>query len=154
MIASVHLYVSISGVRKMVDRPPLSKREMEIARVLWEIGPATVREVFEAFPKSRKMEFATVQTYLRRLTTKGHANSKLNGRVRVYSTRTKPRTVIRETVDDLVQRLFGGESLPLVRHLIEQKGIDEEGLAELRDLIDKMEVDRLGNDGMEKGGDK
>ena len=123
----------------MVDRPSLSKGEMEIARLLWDVGPATVRQVFEALPQSRKMDFSTVQTYLRRLESKGHANSKLEGRVRVYSARTKARTVIRETVDDLVQRLFGGETLPLVRHLIEERGIDENGLAELRDLIDQLE---------------
>ncbi len=123
----------------MVDRPALSKGEMEVARALWDVGPATVREVFEAIPEDRAIEFSTVQTYLRRLETKGHANSKLEGRIRIYSARTKPRTVIRETVDDLVQRLFAGETMPLVRHLIEDRGIDSADIAELRDLIDEME---------------
>ena len=123
----------------MVDRPALSKGEMEIARLLWEIGPATVRDVFEAIPASRKIDFSTVQTYLRRLESKGHANSRLDGRVRVYSARTKPRTVIRETVDDLVQRLFGGETMPLVRHLIEERGIDSGDIAELRTLVEQLD---------------
>ncbi len=123
----------------MVDRPALSKGEMEVARALWEVGPATVRGVFEALPDSRKMDFSTVQTYLRRLESKGHANSKLDGRVRIYSARTKRRTVIRETVDDLVQRLFAGETMPLVRHLIEEREITKEGIAELRDLIDQLD---------------
>lgn len=123
----------------MVDRPALSKGEMEIARILWEVGPASVRKVFDALPASRPMDFATVQTYLRRLETKGHANSVLEGRNRIYSARTKPRTVIRETVDDLVQRLFGGETMPLVRHLIEERGINGENLAELKELIERMD---------------
>ena len=123
----------------MVDRPSLSKGEMEVARLLWEFGPASVRQIFEAQPEARKMDFATVQTYLRRLETKGHASSTLEGRIRIYSARTKARTVIRETVDDLVQRLFGGETMPLVRHLIEERGIDENGIAELRQLIEHLE---------------
>jgi BlaI family transcriptional regulator, penicillinase repressor len=49
--------------------------------------------------------------------------------------------VISETVDDLVERLFGGETLPLVRHLIEDRGIGEEELGELRRLIDRLEED-------------
>ena len=126
----------------MVDRPSLSKGEMEIARMLWEIGPATVRQMFEALPGSRKMDFATVQTYLRRLETKGYASSKLDGRIRVYAARAKARTVIRETVDDLVQRLFGGEKLPLVRHLIEDTNISTDELAELRKLIARLEKER------------
>ena len=123
----------------MVDRPALSKGELEVAKALWDVGPATVREVFDSLPSEREMEFSTVQTYLRRLETKGYATSKLKGRIRVYTARTKPRTVIRETVDDLVDRLFGGDSLPLVRHLIEDRRIDENGLAELRELIDRLD---------------
>ena len=122
----------------MVDRPALSKGEMEVARALWEVGPATVREVFESLPAQR-MDFSTVQTYLRRLESKAYASSKLKGRVRIYSARAKARTVIRETVDDLVQRLFGGETMPLVRHLIEERGIGKTEIAELRDLINELE---------------
>ena len=123
----------------MTERQPISKGEMEIARALWEISPATVRAVYESLPNNRKMGFSTVQTYLRRLETKGYVTSSLDGRVRVYASRTKARTVIRETVDDLVQRLFGGETMPLMRHLIEERGVDEKSLAELRELIDRLE---------------
>jgi predicted transcriptional regulator len=124
---------------EMAERPPLSKGEMEIARTLWDIGPATVREVHESVSKSRSIDFSTVQTYLRRIESKGYANSKLKGRVRTYSSKTKPGTVIRETVDDLVDRLFGGEAMPLVRHLVEDRGIDAAEIAELRELIDRLE---------------
>lgn len=123
----------------MAERPPLSKGEMEIARTLWDIGPATVREVHESVSENRTIDFSTVQTYLRRIESKGYANSKLNGRVRTYSSKTKPGTVIRETVDDLVDRLFGGEAMPLVRHLVEDRGIDAAEIAELRELIDRLE---------------
>lgn len=123
----------------MTQRPPLSKGEMEVARVLWDLGRATVRQVHEAFPAGRGIDFATVQTYLRRLEAKGYVKGQLAGRVRVYAPGVRPTTVIRETVDELVDRLFGGEALPLVRHLIEDRGLQEGDLAELRRLIDRLE---------------
>ena len=123
----------------MTDRPPLSKGEMEVARVLWELKRATVREVHEAFPADRLIDFATVQTYLRRLEAKGYVVGKLDGRTRVYSPKVQPRKVIGQTIDDLVERLFGGETLPLVKHLIEDRGISAAELAELRKLIDRLE---------------
>ena len=123
----------------MVDRRPLSKGEMEVVRALWDIGPATVREIHDFISKTRSIDFSTVQTYLRRIEAKGYANSKLKGRVRTYSSKAKPGTVIRETVDDLVDRLFRGEAMPLVRHLVEDRGIDASELAELRELIDRLE---------------
>ncbi|MCA9154335.1 MAG: BlaI/MecI/CopY family transcriptional regulator [Pirellulaceae bacterium] len=123
----------------MARRAALSKGEMEVARLLWQLKQATVRQVHEAFPADRTIDFTTVQTYLRRLETKGYATARLQGRTRVYSPTVRPRTVIRETIDDLVDRLFGGETMPLVRHLIEDRGIRDEDLAELRELIDRLE---------------
>lgn len=126
----------------MTDRPPLSKGEMEVARVLWNLRRATVREVHEAFPAGRAIDFATVQTYLRRLEAKGYIVGKLEGRTRVYSPKVQARKVIGQTIDELVERLFGGQTLPLVRHLIEDRGISATDLAELRKLIDRLEKER------------
>jgi len=123
----------------MPERPALSKGEMEVARILWGLKKATVREVHEALPAQRQMDFATVQTYLRRLATKGYVKADLDGRTRVYAPRVRPATVIRETVGDLVDRLFGGETLPLMRHLIEDGQVSSEELTELRKLIDQLE---------------
>lgn len=123
----------------MTRRPALSKREMEVARLLWGLGQATVRQVHEALPAERTIDFTTVQTYLRRLDAKGYVRTWLEGRTRVYAPKVKPTTVIRETVNDLVDRLFGGETLPLVQHLIEERGIGGEGLAQLRQLLDRLE---------------
>jgi predicted transcriptional regulator len=112
---------------------------MEVARVVWDLKRASVREVHEAFPAGRKIDFATVQTYLRRLESKGYVVGRLEGRTRIYSPKVQPRKVIGQTIDDLVQRLFGGDSLPLMKHLIEDRGISAEDLAELRKLIDQLE---------------
>jgi predicted transcriptional regulator len=128
----------------MTERPALSKGEMEVARLLWDLGSATVREVHAAFPADREIDFTTVQTYLRRLEQKGYAKAKLEGRARVYSPRVKPRTVIRETLNDLIDRLFGGETLPLMRHLVEEGKITAGDLAELRAMIDRMEREQDG----------
>ncbi|MEM7558558.1 MAG: BlaI/MecI/CopY family transcriptional regulator [Planctomycetota bacterium] len=126
----------------MTERPSLSKSEMEVARVLWEIGPATVREIHAAMEQRRPIDFATVQTYLRRIENKGYASSELENRARLYTAAARPKTVIRETVDDLVERLFGGDSMPLVRHLIEERGIGSQEIEELRSLIERLDSEK------------
>ena len=126
----------------MPARPALSKGELIVARALWELGQATVRQVHESLPANRQIDFTTVQTYLRRLEAKGYARAKLSGRTRVYSPKVKPTTVTRETIDDFVERLFGGEALPLMRHLIKDRGISDEELAALRQLLERAEAKR------------
>jgi predicted transcriptional regulator len=123
----------------MTERPALSKGEMEVARLLWDLKEASVREVHEAVPEDRQIEFTVVQTYLRRLESKGYVTSRLEGRTKIYRPKIKPKTVIRETVDDLVDRLFGGEKLPLMQHLIEDQSLTDEDIQQLRELLDRME---------------
>ena len=123
----------------MAERPALSRGEMEVARVLWKLGGATVRQIHQAFPDNRAIDFTTVQTYLRRLESKGYVRARLDGRTRVYTPKVKPRTVIRETINDLIDRLFDGETLPLVQYLIEDRRISDEELSRLRDLLDRIE---------------
>ena len=123
----------------MVDRPGLSKGEMEVARVLWELKKATVREVHEAISATKEIDFTTVQTYLRRLAEKGYLRVSMQGRTRVYSPKVKPRTVIRETIEDLVDRLFGGEAFPLMKHLVEERSVSSEELEQLRQLVRRLE---------------
>lgn len=111
---------------------------MDVARVLWDVGPAGVRDVHAKLNEEREINFATVQTYLRRLECKGYATSSRQGRARIYTAKAKPRTVIRDTVAELVDRLFGGDSMPLVRHLIEDGKMDQTERDELRSLLDQL----------------
>ena len=62
-----------------------------------------------------------MQTYLRRLEEKGYLNARLEGRNRVYSPKVRPSTVIRETVGEMVDLLFGGDTMPLMKHLVEDR---------------------------------
>lgn len=126
----------------MSPKAGVSKGELEVARVVWTLGEATPRQVFEAYANERNLDFTTVQTYLRRLEAKGHLRARRKGKAKFYSPRTKPATVVRETIDDLVDRLFDGEALPLMRHLIHRRGMNDAEIRELREELNRLETER------------
>jgi predicted transcriptional regulator len=126
----------------MAKRPACSKAELEIARVVWDLNGATVRQVLEALPAERTLDYKTVQTYLRRLETKGYLQSRRDGKTSVFTARVRPAQVIRETIADMVDRLFGGEALPLVEHLISNRQLSGSDIEKLRQLIDDSEEQR------------
>jgi|GEM_PF-49949 len=123
----------------MAKRAAASKAELEIARLVWELKGATVRQVLEALPADRALDYKTVQTYLRRLEAKGYLQSRLDGKTSFFTPRVRPSQVIRETIGDLVDRLFGGDPLPLMEHLIAKHRLSDEDLDKLRALIDHSE---------------
>jgi len=123
----------------MSKRPALAKSELEVARIVWQLGEASVRQVLDALPPERKLDFKTVQTYLRRLDAKGYLRTRREGRAKVYLARVRPDQVVREVIDDLVHRLFGGEALPLFQHLIQDRGLTDGEIGQLRAMLDQLE---------------
>ena len=123
----------------MSERPALSKAEMEIARIVWELQSATVRQVLDSLPEGRDIDYKTVQTFLRRLEAKGYLVSKRKGRSLIYTAKVRSSEVIQETVKDFVGRLFDGEPLPLVEHLIREQGLKETDIQQLREMLTNLE---------------
>lgn len=123
----------------MPPRAPVSKAELEVARVLWDLGEATPRQVYEAYPKKKSADFTTVQTYLRRLEAKGYLRARRKGRVKTYVPRVRPSTVVREAVDDFMNLLFDGEALPLLHHLIKNRQVNPEDIEQFREMLNEYE---------------
>jgi predicted transcriptional regulator len=126
----------------MPKRSALPKSELEVARIVWDLGQATVRQVFLAIPTERRLDFKTVQTYLRRLEAKGYLRSRHSGRAKVYLPRVRPVQVVREVLDQMVDRLFGGETIPLFQHLIQDRGLSNDEIKKLRAMLDELEGER------------
>jgi predicted transcriptional regulator len=128
----------------------LSKGEMVVASALWRLKSASLGELHEEVAKSDSMEYATVQSYIRRLETKGYVKAKRVGRNNIYSPKIKPEKVIGQTLDQMMKQLFDGKAIPLFRHLISERGISESELAELREIVDSAEGKPESDDGGEE----
>jgi len=122
----------------MAKLPALPKSELEIARIVWRLGKATVRQVEEALPEDRALDFWTVQTYLRRLKEKGYLKTRREGRTNVYSPRVEPNRVISEVVGDFLDRVFDGDALPLFQHLIRDRGLSDDEVDRLQETLNEL----------------
>ena len=115
----------------------MSPAETEILRLVWQLGKATVQQVHEALPENRRVAYKTVQTLLRRLEEKGYLTHKTEGKAYVFCPAVKQEAVVKRTVLDFLDRLFGGDPRPLMHFLAREGHIDTEDVEELRRLIDE-----------------
>ncbi len=120
--------------------PALSPSETEILRLLWQREPATVQEIFDALPEGRDVAYATVQTLLRRLEKKGYVQHSAEAKAHVFSAAVKQDDVIKRTVGDFVERLFGGDPLPLMLHLADHSELGAKDIERLKKLIGKQDT--------------
>ena len=117
--------------------PALSPAETEILRLVWQLGRGTVQQVCSKLPPNRQIVYATVQTLLRRLEKKGYVTHEVKGKAHVFSPAANREDVIRRTVGDFVERLFGGDPVPLMLHLANHSKLSTADVKRLRKLISK-----------------
>jgi predicted transcriptional regulator len=118
--------------------PPVSPAETEILRLVWQLESATVQDICDALPDDRSVNYATVQTLLRRLEKKGYVQHKVQGKAHLFSAAVKRDEVIKRTVGDFVNRLFGGDPLPLILHLADHSELEADDIKRLKKLIKKQ----------------
>ena len=117
--------------------PALSPSETEILRLVWQLDKATVQDVCNKLPARRKIAYATVQTLLRRLEKKGYLKHHIRGKAHVFFAAVKSENVIKRSVNDFLDRLFGGDPIPLMQYLAEHGKIDAGDIEKLKRLADK-----------------
>jgi BlaI family transcriptional regulator, penicillinase repressor len=97
----------------------LSKFEMQIMETLWTKGEASIREMQEAFPAKKRPGYTTVQTMVYRMEAKKVLRRvRKLGNFHLFAATITRDAAQRKLIEDLLA-LFGGQSRPVVAHLIE-----------------------------------
>jgi BlaI family penicillinase repressor len=117
----------------------LTPQELEIMKVVWQRGDATVRDVYETLLERRKIAYTSVMTMMQILVRKGHLKKRRADRAYVYRPSQPETTVVRSMVGEFVDRVFDGSAQPLLVHLLKDRRLTEEELDELARLIKESE---------------
>jgi predicted transcriptional regulator len=117
--------------------PALSPSETEILRLVWQLDKATVQDVCDKLPARRKIAYVTVQTLLRRLEKKGYLKHYIQGKAHVFFAAVKSEKVIKRSVGDFLDRLFGGDPIPLMQYLAKHGKINADDIEKLKRLTGK-----------------
>ncbi len=114
----------------------LTRLELQIMKVLWETGPATVQQV-QSKLSGEPLAYTTVQTVLNILHRKGRVQRTLRGKAYHYRAILSREKAVSQSVRDLVDRLFGGSVEDLLMSLVKSRQLDSSKLAKLNQLIEK-----------------
>ena len=119
--------------------PKPTVMELAILRVLWDRGPATVREVYEVLDGQRPTGYTTVLKLLQIMTAKGMVIRNEDARAHVYVARLTAESTKRQLVSDLVQRAFAGSASQLMMHALSGKKTPRAEIDEIRRMLDEHE---------------
>jgi predicted transcriptional regulator len=121
---------------KESDGKLLTETELELMTILWKLGEGSVAEVIEQLSAERDLAYTSVSTILRILEQKGVLATRKEGRGHIYQPLLKKSEYEVKTVRHVVDRVFDGTPMALVRQLLGSVKLDEDELKELQKLLD------------------
>ena len=125
----------------MVEHPPPrpTDAELSILRVLWTLGPSTVRDVHEQLNRRAPTGYTTVLKLLQIMTEKGLVVRDETQRAHIYEVRHSEQKTQRQLLGDLADRAFGGSAAKLVLQALSGRKTSAEELSAIRELLDRLE---------------
>ena len=123
--------------RRKAKRP--TDAELVILNVLWEQGPATVRQVNRALNERRPTGYTTTLKQMQVMTGKGLLARDESRRPQVYRPAFSQNKTRRQLVEHLMDRAFGGSVSKLVLQALRAKDVSARELSRVETLLNKLE---------------
>jgi BlaI family penicillinase repressor len=122
------------------NRP--SDSEMDILNILWNRGPATVRQIHNELELSKPSRYTSTLKIMQILVDKSLLERETVDGAHVYKPRIEREQTQREMAEHLMNRAFGGSVFQLLVGALNLQRTSDEELDELSRLIRKHKKER------------
>lgn len=120
----------------------IGDQELALLQYVAEQDGATAGQAAEGFGAPRGLARSTVLTMMERLRLKGHLDRQQVDGVYQYSSPASSGQVMLGVVRTFVEKTLGGSVSPFVTYLTEEAEVSDAELAELEDLVAKLQSKR------------
>jgi len=122
----------------MAAEPPRpTDAELEILTVLWSIGPATVRDVYDVIIRRRPAQYSTVLKFMQIMAEKGLLRRNEAQRAHIYEAARPREWTQRQLAGDLLERAFSGSAKALLIGALSARKATKQDLDGMRELLDR-----------------
>lgn len=115
-----------------------TESELEILRVLWERGEATVRDVHEELSKTKDAGYTTTLKLMQIMHEKGLVKRDETSKTHKYTPLVSREKTQKQFMGKMIDTLFQGSSTQLVMQALGNHKTSKEELDEIQKLIDNL----------------
>ena len=130
-------------MKKDLDSIILTRQELQIMKVVWERGAATVKEVCDAMSQRKVTAYTTILTLMGILEEKGALVHTRSGRAYVYKPLLSRQQATRNQVHDVLTRFFDGSPEKFIENVIENEVKEPQQLGSVKNLLDSRQENQV-----------
>ena len=117
--------------------PELSKRELDVMKILWSIKKGSVREVHNKLLQKADLAYPTTKTVLDRMVEKGYVERENIHGMFVYSPKLSKPSGIAQLVRNFVENVLELDDSAVAQLFANSPMLTDKEVKELQDLINK-----------------
>jgi BlaI family transcriptional regulator, penicillinase repressor len=119
----------------------LTRRELDIMGVLWDLGEGTVTDVRDRVDPD--LAYTSISSMIRTLEMKGYVSHRRGeGKTHVYFPVIEPEKAGASALGRVLDKIYGGSPIKLLAHLMDQHKVSDKELARMRDLLKRTKKRR------------
>jgi BlaI family transcriptional regulator, penicillinase repressor len=113
--------------------------ELEILRILWEMGPSPVRAIHARLAESKGTIYSTTVKMLWVMLTKGLVKRDEEATPHVYRAAMTRDRAAKKFLSELIEKVYEGSAMSLVLQALATGKASQKEIDEARKLLDEME---------------
>jgi predicted transcriptional regulator len=113
--------------------------ELQILRILWELGPSPVREIHARLHADKGTNYSTTVKMLSVMLEKGLVKRDENASPHVWRASVSREASGKKMLRDLIDKVYDGAAMSLVLQALASTSATKEEIDEVRRLLDEME---------------
>ena len=113
--------------------------EMQILRILWELGPSPVREIHKRLEAAKGTNYSTTVKMLAIMLQKRLVKRDEDAQPHVYRPAITRAKTGKRMLDDLIEKVYDGSAMSLVLQALSSGKATKEELDQVRHMLDQME---------------
>nr|WP_324292283.1 BlaI/MecI/CopY family transcriptional regulator [uncultured Sulfurimonas sp.] len=112
---------------------------MRIMQIIWEKKRATAREISDSLNEVEQIAHNNVQLLIRSLEKKGLIDHDIDNRTHIYFPVVKDKKILKSSIHEFINTIFGGSVANLVSSLVKNKCITRKELKDIFEMLDDEE---------------
>ena len=121
----------------MKPLPQISEAEYEVMRVIWKHAPISTNDIIEKLSKTTSWSPKTIQTLIKRLTTKKAITYEKESRMFVYTPLVQESEYISQESNSFLKKFYNGNLSAMLSAYLENDKLSDSEIDDLRSLLTK-----------------
>ena len=115
-----------------------TEAELNLLNILWQTGPATVRQIHEELTKTQNTGYTTVLKILQIMHEKSLVVRDESNRAHIYAAANSQMQTQSSLLQDLIAKAFGGSASKLVMRALDETTSQEE-INDIKKVLSELE---------------